>query len=95
MAVKLYIGNLPRKLTRNELLEHFANFGHEILKLELGIDREGRFLGYCYITVGQHHIAEKIYDEYNNSQLLNKNIRIAETFHRCQHNVYRGQLITA
>ncbi len=85
MAVKLYIGNLPRKLTRNELLEHFASIRNEILKVDFGIDRDGQFKGYCYIHVNNQNIAERIYSEYNHSELINCKIRIAGTFDRSNH----------
>ena len=85
MTTKIYVGNLPRELTRNELLEHFTNVCDEILKIDLGIDREGCFNGYCYLTVDNSAVADEICDKYHHSKLFGVQLRVTKCLQRHHH----------
>lgn len=83
MSAKVYVGNLPQQLTRNELINHFV--GIEMLKIDLGVDREGRFNGYCYLTVTDEATADMACDEYNRSELSGRCLRVAKSLQRHHH----------
>jgi RNA recognition motif-containing protein len=86
MNTKLYIGNLPKNLTRNELLNHLHDFADYITATDFGVDRMGSFLGYCYLTLNSESIASKLIAKMHHSKLKNKKIRI--TFCKCRHHTY-------
>lgn len=82
MSLKVYVGNLPRNLTRETLLAHFDGLRNEILKIDLGIDREGRFNGYCYLTVEDQFLANKLCQKYHHSVLEGNSLRVTISLQR-------------
>jgi RNA recognition motif-containing protein len=63
MQVRLYVGNLPFKVTTEELNDLFGQFG-QVVDAHLVNDREsGRPRGFGFVTLGSKEEAEKAIQE--------------------------------
>lgn len=65
MEVKLYVGNLPRSTTGNELGTLFARAG-DVTQVDLMTDRlTGGSLGYAYVTMSAQSEADRAVSMFN------------------------------
>lgn len=77
MNEKLYVGNLPKSTTQEELTTLFAQAG-EIVETDLITDRKsGQSKGFAFITMSQESEAEKAINMFNAYSLNEQELKVA------------------
>lgn len=78
MANKIYVGNLPSKLTEKELYELFTPFG-EVISAQIVLALGGKTTaGYGYVTMTNDKDIQKAVQALNNKAVQKKNIRVVK-----------------
>ncbi len=76
MSIRLYIGNLPKELERQELEAVFSDYD-ESVSTKLITDRKtGKCRGFAFVTVNSDEQAEQIIEKYNGYMLKESPIKI-------------------
>jgi RNA recognition motif-containing protein len=76
MNVKLYVGNLPKSTTREELTALFAQAG-EVTLTDIITDRNsGESKGFAFVTMSTQSEAEKAIHMFNASSLQEQELRV-------------------
>ena len=74
--MNIYVGNLPYKLTDEELHAAFAPFG-EVTSAKVIIDRDtGRSKGFGFVEMPDDSAAQSAIDALNETALNGRNIRV-------------------
>jgi nucleolin len=77
MEVKLYVGNLPKATTREELTILFTQAG-DVTSVDLGVDRQrGESKGFAYITMSALSEADKAVSMFNSFSLDRHHLRVS------------------
>ena len=77
MQVKLYVGNLPRTTTRNQLDALFAQAG-DVTLVDIITDRlTGGSKGYAYVTMSTQNEADKAVSMFNAYSLEDHRLKVA------------------
>ncbi len=73
MATKLYVGNLPYRITEEEISKHFGQAG-QVHSVNIITDREtGRSRGFCFVEMDN---AEEATAQLNDKELNGRKLRI-------------------
>ncbi len=84
MSVRLYIGNLPKELERQELEAVFADAG-ESVSTKLVTDRKtGKCRGFGFVTVPTDEEADALIEKYNGFNLKETSIKIEKALPRAK-----------
>jgi RNA recognition motif-containing protein len=84
VSVRLYIGNLPKELERQELEEVFADAG-ESVSTKLVTDRKtGKCRGFAFVTVPTDEEADALIEKYNGFNLKETSIKIEKALPRAK-----------
>ena len=76
MNVKLYVGNLPKSMTRQELTALFDQAG-EVITADLITDRRnGDSKGFAFVTMSTRSEAEKAIHMFNKYSLSEHQIKV-------------------
>ncbi len=76
MNNKLYVGNLPFKVTENELTDAFSEFG-VVVETALITDRDtGRPRGFGFVTMGSPEEAERAVEGMNGKDLGGRTLTV-------------------
>jgi len=76
MGVKLYVGNLAKSTTQDELNTLFAQAG-EVTAVDIYKDRKsGISNGFAYITMGTQNEADKAVSMFNTFSLSDHNLKV-------------------
>lgn len=76
MSIRLYVGNLPKELERQELEAVFSDCD-ESVSTKLITDRKtGKCRGFAFVTVKDDEQAEQIIEKYNGYMLKESPIKI-------------------
>lgn len=76
MSIRLYVGNLPKELERQELEAVFSDYD-ESVSTKLITDRKtGKCRGFAFVTVKDDEQAEQIIEKYNGFMLKESPIKI-------------------
>jgi RNA recognition motif-containing protein len=74
----IYVGNLPYKLTEDELRAAFASFG-EVTSAKIIIDRDtGRSKGFGFVEMPDKSAASEAIEGMNGQQLQGRDLRVNE-----------------
>jgi cold-inducible RNA-binding protein len=77
MSKKVYVGNLPFRITEEELAELFAQVGH-VESVSIIIDREtGRSKGFGFVSMGADD-ADKAIEQFNGYPLEGRPLTVNE-----------------
>ena len=77
MGTKLYVGNLPFDLSKEELLEMFAEVG-PVADIKFVCDSfDGRFRGYGFVEMAMDQDVDKAIERFNGHQVKGRSIRVA------------------
>ncbi len=83
--MKLYVGNLPNKMTEDELTSEFQEYG-EVQSLKIITDREtGKSRGFGFIEMSENAAREAI-QGLNDSDMQGRQITVNEARERKQDN---------
>ncbi len=77
MEVKLYVGNLPKSMTRKELNTLFAQAG-DVTIINIITDRQsGGSKGYAFVTMSAQSEADKAISMFNTYSLEDHPLKVA------------------
>ena len=91
MSVRLYIGNLPRELEREEFEAVFAEDVENIVSVKLIADRKtGKCRGFGFVTVKTDEIADTLVSKYNGQTLQDATLKVEKAMPRSKENEGAG-----
>ena len=83
MSVRLYIGNLPRELGREEFEAVFSEDVDNIVSVKLIADRKtGKCRGFGFVTVKTDEIADTLVSKYNGQSLQDTTLKVEKAMPR-------------
>ncbi|KKI99404.1 RNA recognition motif domain-containing protein [Prochlorothrix hollandica] len=84
MPIRLYVGNLPKELERQELEDVFADAG-DTLSTKIITDRKtGKCRGFGFVTVQTDEQADEIIEKYSGYVLKDSTIKIEKALPRAK-----------
>ena len=87
MSVRLYIGNLPRELEREEFEAVFSEDVDNIVSVKLIADRKtGKCRGFGFVTVKTDEIADTLVSKYNGQALQDTTLKVEKAMPRTKEN---------
>jgi RNA recognition motif-containing protein len=76
MSVRLYVGNLPEEVNRQELEAVFVP-SEEVVSLKLITDRKtGKCRGFGFLTVASNEAAESFIEKFNGTAFKEQSLRV-------------------
>lgn len=76
MSVRLYIGNLPKEVERQELQDFFVDAGDSI-SVKVIVDRKtGKCRGFGFVTVKNDEQADLLIEKYNGNSFKESTLKI-------------------
>ncbi|MBP0000138.1 MAG: RNA-binding protein [Cyanobacteria bacterium SID2] len=82
MSIRLYVGNLPKEVERQELQDFFKDAG-EMLSVKVITDRKtGKCRGFGFVTVKNDEQADRIIEAYNGNEFKDSQIKIEKALPR-------------
>ncbi|MGC9503342.1 RNA recognition motif domain-containing protein [Baaleninema sp.] len=82
MSIRLYVGNLPKDVERQELQDFFQDAG-EMLSVKVITDRKtGKCRGFGFVTVKNDEQADSIIEAYNGKEFKDSEIKIEKALPR-------------
>ncbi|MEM9804729.1 MAG: RNA-binding protein [Cyanobacteria bacterium P01_D01_bin.56] len=91
MSVRLYIGNLPRELEREEFEAVFSEDVDNIVSVKLIADRKtGKCRGFGFVTVKTDEIADSLVTKYNGYELQDATLKVEKAMPRSKENEAAG-----
>lgn len=82
MSVRLYIGNLPKELDRQELAAVFAEAGDSVSTKVITDRKTGKCRGFGFVTVKTDEEADQIIDKFNGYVFKDTAIKIEKALPR-------------
>lgn len=83
MSIRLYIGNLPRELQREEFEAVFADDAENIVSMKLIADRKtGKCRGFGFVTVNTDELADTLVAKYNGHTLQEATLKVEKALPR-------------
>ena len=78
MGKRLYVGNLPYRMTEDELATVFAEVG-EVVDVNIIMDREtGRSKGFAFVEMAEDGAAETAINQFNGVEVGGRTLKVAE-----------------
>ena len=83
MSVRLYVGNLPKELERQELESVFADCAEDLVSVKLISDRKtGKCRGFGFVTVKTDEQADAIVEKFNGYMLQESSLKVEKALPR-------------
>lgn len=83
MPIRLYVGNLPKELERQELEAVFADSGNKTLSTKIITDRKtGKCRGFGFVTVQTDEQADELIEQFNGFMLKESAIKLEKALPR-------------
>lgn len=76
MSIRLYVGNLPKDLERQELETVFAEFDSSVSTKVITDRKTGKCRGFGFVTVKNEEQANQIIEKFNGYQLKDSQLKI-------------------
>lgn len=76
MSVRLYVGNLPKELERQELESVFSEFDESISTKVITDRKTGKCRGFGFVTVKSEEQADEVIEKFNGYQMGDTAIKI-------------------
>jgi RNA recognition motif-containing protein len=76
MSIRLYVGNLPKELERQELEAIFAEFDSSVSTKVITDRKTGKCRGFGFVTVKNEEQANQIIEKFNGYQLKDSVLKI-------------------
>jgi RNA recognition motif-containing protein len=85
MSVRLYIGNLPKELQRQDFEAVFAEESEGVVSVKLIADRKtGKCRGFGFVTVRNDEIADSLVEKYNGYSLQDIELKVEKALPRAK-----------
>lgn len=65
MSIRLYVGNLPKEIERQELSALFAEFDESLTTKVITDRKTGKCRGFAFVTVRTDELADQFIEKYN------------------------------
>ncbi|MBD1912120.1 MULTISPECIES: RNA-binding protein [unclassified Leptolyngbya] len=95
MSVRLYIGNLPKELERQELAALFEEYGDSVSTKVITDRKTGKCRGFGFVTVKTDEEADKIIEKYNGYTLKESTLKIEKANPRTKGEGEEGSEVSA
>jgi RNA recognition motif-containing protein len=82
MSVRLYVGNLPEDLTKQELETAFADAGDGISAKVITDRKTGKCRGFGFVTVKNDEVADQFIEKFNGVEIKENAIKIEKALPR-------------
>ena len=82
MSIRLYVGNLPEDLTRQELEAVFAEEGDGVSAKLITDRKTGKCRGFGFVTVKTDELADQLIEKFNGLQVKDNAIKIEKALPR-------------
>ncbi|MBD2089712.1 RNA-binding protein [Microcoleus sp. FACHB-1515] len=82
MSIRLYVGNLPKDLERQELESVFADFEPSVSTKIITDRKTGKCRGFGFVTVKTDEEADQLIEKFNGYQLKDSAIKIEKALPR-------------
>ena len=78
MGIRLYVGNLPYRMTEEELTNVFSEAG-EVADVAIIVDKEtGRSKGFGFVEMADESGAAAALEQFNGAQVGGRTLKVAE-----------------
>ncbi len=84
MSIRLYVGNLPEDLTRQELEAVFAEAGDNASAKLITDRKTGKCRGFGFVTVKTDELADELIEKFNGFQVKENVIKIEKALPRAK-----------
>lgn len=84
MSIRLYVGNLPEDLTRQELEAVFAEMGDGASAKIITDRKTGKCRGFGFVTVKSDELADQLIEKFNGFQLKDNAIKLEKALPRAK-----------
>jgi RNA recognition motif-containing protein len=84
MSIRLYVGNLPEDLTRQELEAVFAEAGDNASAKIITDRKTGKCRGFGFVTVKTDELADELIEKFNGFQVKDNAIKIEKALPRAK-----------
>lgn len=82
MSIRLYVGNLPKELERQELEAVFSDFDDSVSTKLITDRKTGKCRGFAFVTVKDDEQADQIIEKYNGYMLKESALKIEKALPR-------------
>lgn len=82
MSVRLYVGNLPKELERQELVALFAESDDSVTTKVITDRKTGKCRGFGFVTVKNDEEADKFIEKYNGVEFKDSVLKIEKAMPR-------------
>lgn len=82
MSIRLYVGNLPKELERQELEAVFSEYDDSVSTKLITDRKTGKCRGFAFVTVKDDEQADQIIEKYNGYQLKESALKIEKALPR-------------
>jgi RNA recognition motif-containing protein len=84
MSIRLYVGNLPKELERQELEALFAEFDNTISTKVITDRRTGKCRGFGFVTVKNDEQADQLIEKFNGYMFKDSPLKIEKALPRAK-----------
>ena len=78
MSLKVYVGNLPFKMVRDDLIKLFEPFGEITEAVVISDKYSGRSKGFGFVTFAKEEDAKKAIEEMNGKEVEGRELKVNE-----------------
>ncbi|MEG3929377.1 MULTISPECIES: RNA-binding protein [unclassified Microcoleus] len=90
MSIRLYVGNLPKELDRQELQEVFAPEGESVTTKVITDRKTGKCRGFGFVTVLTDEQADQVIEKYNGLMFKENPLKIEKALPRSKGKSEKG-----
>lgn len=91
MSIRLYVGNLPKELDRQELQAVFAEEGDAVTAKVITDRKTGKCRGFGFVTVASDEQADQIIEKYNGFLFKENPLKIEKALPRSKGKGEKGE----
>lgn len=85
MSIRLYVGNLPKELERQELEALFSEHTDDLVSVKLIADKKtGKCRGFGFVTVKTDEKADELVEKFNGYQLSDSELKVEKALPRAK-----------
>lgn len=84
MSIRLYVGNLPKELERQELEAVFAEFDNTVSTKVITDRRTGKCRGFGFVTVKNDEQADQLIEKFNGYMFKDSPLKIEKALPRAK-----------
>ena len=91
MSIRLYVGNLPKELERQELQDVFAPEGESVTTKVITDRKTGKCRGFGFVTVLTDEQADQVIEKYNGLMFKENPLKIEKALPRSKGKSEKGE----